>query len=209
MRDKTITESFTLTKAFLIVQVSFEYIPIWLAVLSPIYFRYLCFIRFSTIQQIKNVSFKSSIFVDMHVSLRYKPKIILKKDNIPSPNLVLLSGCLVLVKEIQVSSIKYLTIFVLETKGKTSFKYGAFKVRNCRIVFEWRMFQCSNNFGISLFKPPYILTYIKRCLGDFIDYYDLPTSRIKSHRKFPFYLPSDILDVSNLSNHVVLPCMPP
>jgi len=51
--DETITESFTLIKGSGIFYISFKTIPIWLAILSPLHFNYLCFIQFTSIQQLK------------------------------------------------------------------------------------------------------------------------------------------------------------
>ena len=165
-----VVESFSVIKGTGTVQVLFETIPVWLSVLSPFHFKFMCFTQFLSIKELSSVSHVCKVLVDKHLTLWKSSNIFFKRDHVGPLNLVLISGSSSFINKIDPTSFDAPVIFTHEMKDKAKSMKNPFRCIKSRHYLNGG---CSNAriligfFGI---QPPAHLTSVSRVLSDFLDY---------------------------------------
>jgi len=199
-----IVDQFTITRGIGTVYVLFETVPLWLSVLSPLYFKYLCFPQFTCISHLKSVSKAAKIFSEVYLNLWSPSTIKFTKNKAPNPGLILISGSTYFLDEYFQLKLVAPALVTQEFKQKS---------RAIKAVHKWSTYRhylnggCTNlrvKVGFWGLNPPSNIVSMPRTLGDFLDY-SLSSKRIPFEHTNRYVSPKEILDISNLNNKISVP----
>ena len=205
LRDKTVVESFSLIKGSGTVQIMFEKIPLWLSVLSPMFFHVICFTQFKSLSELSSISKEASVFVNSYLVLWDKSRIHYSQNCTKSPNLVLISGSSSFLATIRPSTYEAPVICCLECKSRWKIRNHFFEIKEFRHSTSGGCTNAVIELGFFGINPPNSITNIKRTLGDFLDYSVLPHKRITESQLPSFLGPDDVLSMSRTSTLIALP----
>ena len=169
-RHKTITESFALSKGTVTIYVLFELFPIWLLAISPLSFKYVCFLQYKSMEEIIKLSdFTSCIMKE--ISEFWLPSCFLfKNDLLPSPNFICISGSSGFLKSIKPNVFEAPAVFSFEGSAQGKTQSHQFKFCNYRHFLNGGCTSKRVYVGFCGIDPPSKLTCVQRNIGDFLDY---------------------------------------
>jgi len=110
----------------------FEEIPVWLSVLSPLHFNSLCFVQYSSLQELKDTQPLTGVFIKYFLMLWKSTSLKFQKNLDKSPNLVLISGSSAFLDSLNEDLFTAPAIFTFERKDKAKpsckdFKYHIYR----------------------------------------------------------------------------------
>ena len=206
LRDKTQTESFTITKGKGTVHCYFEDRPIWLAVLPSMSFRSTCFPQYNDFNHLLNVNNITNIFVTSFLTSWPRDKVKFKSYDLEDPNIILISGSFWFVNHLDIDHFDAPTIAAVEGKRQKVLNNGyLFKThRNC---FNGGCLDVRSMVGHKNIDPPTTITMISRTLGDFLEYSVHPNHSVKvgGADASDVLTKESVLSIASLNKQVLMP----
>jgi len=206
-RPNTIIESFSLFKGTGSVYILFECFPIWLLAISPLSFKYVCFVQYESMKEILEISQVTS-WIMKEINDSWLPSCFLfKNDLLPSPNFICISGTSSFLKSIKPEVLKAPAVFSFECSSQGKNQSSLFKFCNYRHFLNGGCSTKRIYLGFSGLDPPSNLTCVERSIGDFLDYSNLESKCIpyEAIKEQQLLTPSMVWKYSNNQRKVALP----